>query len=363
LRRSAVSGRAFVKAAIALPQIVPSVRLRPLEWVTPPAQRGTVLINSEDEDDALRADVYTPTGPRRRPAIIMALGANDLGSRDPRAVALADALARSGFVVLVMSGAQTLLTPDGNDPADLVKAPARAIAAFDYLAQRDDVDARLVGFVGVCLGGGTCLLAASQAALAARTGFVFLIGPYFSLHSLLRAAVSGTSIDEAGRARTWSVRPYALERMRAWLLQSLKSDDRARVRDALNGDETTPAGLSSAACATLQLCRGVAPDQADALIGLLDEQFLTTLADASPEGHIAGLRAPTFIMHGADDGLIPVEESRRLAQALQGQVALRYVELEMFDHVDATRSLGAAMFAREVWRLAGHVAPLMQYAS
>jgi dienelactone hydrolase len=332
--------------------------------VTPPAERETVLINSEGDAAPLRADVYTPNGRKRRAAIIMALGANEFGSRDSRAVALADALARSGFVVLVMSGAQTLITPDDNDPADLVKAPARAIAAFDYLAQRGDVDATLVGFVGVCLGGGTCLLAASQPALATRTGFVFLIGPYFSLHSLLRAAVTRSSTDDGGQTRMWPVRPYALERVRAWLLQSLEVDERARVRDALNCDDVdTPAGLSPAANAALRLCCGVAPDQADDLIGSLGEQFLGTLKGASPEGQVAGLQAPTFIMHGVDDGLIPVEESRRLARALRGQVALRYVEFEMFDHVDANRSLGAAMFVREVWRLAGHVAPLMQYAS
>jgi dienelactone hydrolase len=293
----------------------------------------------------------------------MALGANDLGSRDPRAVALADAFARSGFVVLVMSGAATLIAPDGNDPADLVRAPARAIAAFDYLAQRGDVVPELVGFVGVCLGGGTCLLAASQPVLAARVAFLFLIGPYFSLHSLLRSVVSNTSTDLDGRVRPWNARPYAVERMQAWLLQALVPAERTRVQCLIADAEEPPIELSPVASATLQLCRGVAPDCADLLIGRLGEPFLSTLAEASPKDRLQQLRAPTFIMHGVDDGLIPVDESRRLARALHGQVALRCVEFEMFEHVDATRQLRAAVLVREVWRLASHVAPLMEYVN
>jgi pimeloyl-ACP methyl ester carboxylesterase len=361
--QTAIRGRAFVKAAIALPQIVPNAPLRPLEWLTPPARREHVVLDSQGDADALRADLYRPAGSKRRPGIVMALGANDLGSRDPRAVALADAFARSGFVVLVMSGAATLIAPDGNDPADLVRAPSRAIAAFNYLAQRSDVDAELVGFVGVCLGGGTCLLAASQPALAARVAFLFLIGPYFSLRSLLQCVVSGTSNDLEGRVRPWNVRPYAAERMRAWLLQALAPAERTRVRCLIADAQAPPVELSPAASATLLLCRGVVPECADRLIERLGDQFLSMLADASPKDHLQHLRAPTFIMHGVDDGLIPVDESRRLAQALHGQVALRCVEFELFDHVDATRQLRAAVLAREVWRLAGHVAPLMQYVS
>jgi acetyl esterase/lipase len=348
---------------MALPQIVPSTPLRPLEWVTPPARREAVLIESQaDQDGPLAADVYRLGGQRRRPGIVMALGANDLGSRDPRAVALADTLARSGFVVLVMSGAPMLNTPENNDPSDLVRAPGRAIVAFDYLAQRPDVDAARVGFVGVCLGGGTCLLAASQPAVAERVGFVYLIGPYYSLHSLVSAAASGTSVDENGRTRRWPVGAYGLGRLRAWLLQALDAEDRARVRRALELGETAPDDLSPAGSATLQLCRGVSLGRADALISLLDERFQATLTAASPKGQLAGLRAPTFILHGRADHLVPVEESRRLACALLGQVPVNALELELFEHVDATRRLRPGAFAREVWRLAGHVALLMQFA-
>ena len=151
--------------------------------------------------------------------------------------------------------------------------------------------------------------------------------------------------------------------MRAWLLQALTPEERARVRCLLAYAQAAPFELSPAASATLQLCRGVSPECADVLIDQLGQPFLSTLAEASPKDHLQHLRAPTFIMHGVDDGLVPVDESRRLARALRGHVVLRSVEFQMFEHVDATRQLRAAVLAREVWRLAGHVAPLMQYVS
>jgi dipeptidyl aminopeptidase/acylaminoacyl peptidase len=68
-------------------------------------------------------------------------------------------------------------------------------------------------------------------------------------------------------------------------------------------------------------------------------------------------------MHGVADGLIPVDESRRLVAALHGQVPVRYAEFELFDHADPTRPLAALTLARELGRLLAHVRGLMRFAS
>src|SRR5262245_46891974 len=118
----------MVKTAMALPQILPGVPLRPLEWLTPSPDVAAIDFQVPSTDEIICADVYRPRGTASRAGIVLALGANDLGGRDPRAVALADMLARSGFVVLVMTGARTLVQPDAEDPFDLMNAPARASA-------------------------------------------------------------------------------------------------------------------------------------------------------------------------------------------------------------------------------------------
>src|SRR5207237_7877773 len=104
--------------------------------------------------DVVWGEIYRSPGLGRRPGIILTLGANELGGRDPRAIALADTLARSGFVVLMMCGAPAVVDPVADAPAALARAPARAAAAFDFLSTRVDVDQSQIGFVGVCLGGG-----------------------------------------------------------------------------------------------------------------------------------------------------------------------------------------------------------------
>ncbi|HEX8969875.1 MAG TPA: dienelactone hydrolase family protein, partial [Chloroflexota bacterium] len=180
-RRSSAPGRSLAKAAIALPQVVSRVPVRPLEWITRPADREQVAFDAGPE--RVCADVYRPRGPGQHPGIVMALGVNELGGRDPRAVTLADGLARSGFVVLVMAGANPRSDPDANDLTDLARAPAKVAAAFEYLVRRADVDDTRVGLVGVCIGSGVCLLTAIQPSLARRVAFVFLIGPYYSLRS------------------------------------------------------------------------------------------------------------------------------------------------------------------------------------
>src|SRR5262249_22698342 len=112
-----------------------------------------------------------------------------------------------------------------------------------------------------------------------------------------------------------------------------------------------------------ELARGVSVQRADQLIDALGEPFAAELDAVSPAGQLAGLRAETFVMHGVADGLIPVDESRRLVAALHGQVPVRYAEFELFDHADPTRPLAALTLVRELGCLLDHVRALMRFAS
>jgi len=360
-----IGARTLLQAVLALPQIVPAAPLRPLEWLTPPPARRR--LSFEVDRQPAWADLYLPGGPRpcRWPGIVLTLGANELGGQDPRAVALAEALARCGFLVLLVPGSPALMAPDGahGGPLGLVEAPAVAAAAFEHLAARNDVDPRRLGFVGVCIGGAVCLLAAARPTLAERVAFVYLIGPYLSLRSLLRAIASQTTVTPDGRRQPWPARPFARDRLRAWLLRALDVDEARAVRAVLDSAAPLPDGLSARARAVFDLARGVPPERADELIDALGAEFSAVLEAASPAGQLAGLRAETFVMHGVADGNIPVDESRRLVRALHGQVPLRHAEFELFEHVDATRPLAAATYARELWRLVDHVRPLLRFAN
>jgi hypothetical protein len=357
------AGRAWLKAALALPQILPQAPARPLEYVTsaPPTQPLTVSLDQQAAEE-IPADLYLPAEPgRRMPGVVLTLGANDLGGRDPRVIGLADGLARSGFATLVVTGSPALAEADG--PLGLAEAPEVVAAAFEWLAARADVDEQRIGLMGICFGGSACLMAAAKPALAARVAFVYVIGPYLSMRSLLRAMASRTTVSVDGQPRPWPVEAFALERQRSWLLRSLAPVERVPVQATLSSGLAPPTGLSERAQAIRELAHGVSAARADELIDALGEPFAAELDAVSPASQLAGLRAETFVMHGVADGLIPVDESRRLVLALRGQVPVHYAEFELFDHADPTRPLAALTLVRELARLLGHVRALMRFAA
>jgi dipeptidyl aminopeptidase/acylaminoacyl peptidase len=123
-----------------------------------------------------------------------------------------------------------------------------------------------------------------------------------------------------------------------------------------------PDGWTPRAEAVFELLKGVSSEHADRFIDALGASFVGALEAASPSRQLESLRAETLIMHSVGDALIPVEESRRLAQALQGRVPLHYAEFTLFDHVDVSRALPAATLLREVLRLINHTRMLMRFA-
>jgi hypothetical protein len=352
------SARARVKTIMALPQVMPQARARPLTWVTPVPRTRLVRLAGEAS-----AELYLPER-RNRPSagVVVSLGANDLGLRDPRVIVLGEMLARSGFYTLVVAGAPSLSDPELEGPLGLAEAPGVLEAGFDWLAAYPGVDSRRVGLLSVCIGGSVCLMAAARPALASRVAFVFVIGPYLSLRDLLRSVASRTTCGIDGRVRPWAVDHFALERQRIWLLAGLPRTERVTIRAALASGEPPEAVLSDRALAVFELAHGVSPQRADELIECLGDSFAATMEAASPAAVLTDLRAETFIVHGIADGHIPVDESRRLVAALRGRVPLHYAEFELFEHANPSRPMPKRALAHELVRLFDHVSSLMRFA-
>ena len=84
------------------------------------------------------------------------------------------------------------------------------------------------------------------------------------------------------------------------------------------------------------------------LVDQLPPRFLARLDQVSPRGQLDGLWAETLVIHSANDELIPVEESRRLVDALRARVPTTYSELRMFEHIDVAGASGVLTIARDV---------------
>jgi len=99
---------------------------------------------------------------------------------------------------------------------------------------------------------------------------------------------------------------------------------------------------------------------ADAALRELPVAARERLDAMSPVAHLAEIRAPVITFgHDRDDMVIPIGESRRLAQALSGRLGVRFTEYAMCQHADPTkRHLSPLALAREVVRFYRSLHPL-----
>jgi acetyl esterase/lipase len=74
-----------------------------------------------------------------------------------------------------------------------------------------------------------------------------------------------------------------------------------------------------------------------ALLGGTPQEVPERYRDASPLSWIDGHTAPFLVVHGAQDDVVPIEQSRRLVAALRAAgVEVQYVELASVGHDDLT---------------------------
>ena len=98
------------------------------------------------------------------------------------------------------------------------------------------------------------------------------------------------------------------------------------------------------------------------LAGKEAARFLARIDGVSPRGQLDGLRAEVLVIHSASDELVPVEESRRLVEALRTRVSTTYSELTMFEHTHVASATRIGTIAREFARLAVDLQVLLRYA-
>ncbi len=77
-----------------------------------------------------------------------------------------------------------------------------------------------------------------------------------------------------------------------------------------------------------------------------------TLRALTPAGHLADVRAETFLMHDVSDVYVPYVESRALAVEVDSRAHL--TEFRHFDHVEP-KGIDLAAAAPEAWRLLWHI--------
>jgi acetyl esterase/lipase len=230
------------------------------------------------------------------------------------------------------------------------------------------VDPERVGFAGFCVGASFVLIASAQDDIRDQVAFVSATTPYFDLVDFMRAVGTGTRFYEAAdeiRMELWEVDELTREVAEKLLLESLPSSEEAGlIRAALDDQhDLAPSGLTPDGSAVFRILAGGSPMEIDQAIAELPDDLLLQMEEVSPVHHVSQIRSPVLIMHDEEDSLVPSEESRRLAEALEGRTEVRYTEFKLFRHVTPDRPLGIVSTASELFKLFRHLYSIVRLAT
>jgi len=361
--------RVALQTAVMLPSMLGSgPQLLPL--VTKPPQRSSLPYRetgAAGEPDL--AELWMPSwASAEQPAgaMLLVFGVNNLGRNHPAIVRVADALARTGVIVLVPDS-RTLLA--GRLEVGEIDG---LVDAFETLAARPEVDQDRIGIVGFSVGGSLALLAAGDPAIAGRVRWVNAFGAYADAASYLASVSAHAYRGSGGEAVAWLPTPLAREVYLQFMLDQVDDPD---DRDALDlafadailagqrpaADPSVRDSLGSEAARTVHdLLTAPSLDAAAAAIERLPDDSLEFIDAISPARHLGGLAGDVYLMHETSDHHVPFVESRSLAAAVEAWAQpVVHTEFRLFDHVQPD-DLDLAAATPELWRLLLHVRVLME---
>jgi dipeptidyl aminopeptidase/acylaminoacyl peptidase len=349
--------RAAARAAVFLLKVFPMIPSRPIDWVTPaptvdrvryPTSRGLA-----------EGDLYRPSNGATHPGIVVCLGVVPFEVDHPQVPRLGAALARAGFAALLYwspAMRDRRLVPE--DVGDLT-------LAYEWLIGRDFVDPARSGLLGTCVGGSFALMAAADASIRDRVAFVAAFAPYASVRSMLRDIGSASTMRDYGR-RPWTVDPLTRTVFVRSVTDVLERDEAEHLRAAfLDGHRKVETeSLSEAGRRVYDLLCASDVRSVDGAIEHLPAGVRERLDAMSPLRYVEHLHAPLIaIAHDRDDAVIPVDESRRLRDALLPRDGVDYTEFTMFEHADPTkRRLSPLRAATELLKFYRHVYPVFRSA-
>jgi acetyl esterase/lipase len=343
-----------------------------LPLVTKPPQRLSLPYrDSEATGEPDLAELWMPawaSEDRTAGAMLLVFGVNNLGRNHPAIVRVADALARTGVIVLVPDS-RTLLA--GRLEVGEIDG---LVEAFETLAARPEVDQDRIGIVGFSVGGSLALLAAGDPAISGRVDWINAFGAYADAASYLASVSAHAYRDADGEAVPWVPTPLAREVYLRFMLDQVDDPDDRDVLDAAFADAilaarrppvdpSLRASLASQAARTVHdLLSAPSLDAARASIERLPDDSLEFIDAISPARHLGALTADVHLMHETDDHHVPFVESRSLASAVEARGRLAaHTEFRLFDHVQPD-DLDLAAAAPELWKLLLHVRVLMAEA-
>ncbi len=304
------------------------------------------------------ARIYRPVGVEDAPGVVLVHGVHRLGIEEPRLQRFARAIAASGVIVL---------TPEVAEIADYRVDP-RSIETIGAAAET--LERRLPaghppGVMGMSFAGGLSLLAASDPRFAPHIGFVVAVGAHDDLARVSRFFATDLVEPPEGPPTHLKAHPYgALVLIYGRADRFFPPEDVDAARDAIRlwlweeHDEARARAeaLSPASRAKVKLLfDGQIDEVAPEMLAEIGRDG-AAMATVSPHGHLAGLKVPVFLLHGAGDTVIPAAETEWIAREVPPSTLRSALVSPALVHVE----LGSGTPASEKWALVHFMARVLE---
>tara|TARA_B100000949_G_scaffold89616_1_gene80037 strand:- start:61 stop:1227 length:1167 start_codon:yes stop_codon:yes gene_type:complete len=361
LTTSTLQGRAFVKSALFIPQVLPDIPVRPLEYVTKTPIREKITFTTLDADKA-SADLYLPKGENSHPAVVFFMGVVPPDRDESRIVALAEGLARTGMVVMI----PWLETQHQNRIVE--KDIESLVDAFIYLENHPRVKLGKIGMGGICTGASMSIVASQDLRINDRVSFVNSFAGYYDAADFIVATAAKTRFDEVSSTR-WNPDSLTQNLITTHIVDGTFDKDQVILNRIIKTGEWTQQDsddLSSSGRAVLTLISGPNVDAAREAITSLNSRTTQFLENISPSTNIGNLKAEVLLMHDSSDKLVPPEESRRFAKAIESNGRRVYhTEFSLFQravqvHMDDSKGLNTLDFLKQAGKLYIHMYNVMR---
>lgn len=291
--------------------------------------------------------------------VLLVPGVHASGIEEPRLVGVARDLASVGTPVLTAELADLrryAITPRSTD---MIEDAAAWLSRQTQLSPTGRF-----GVMGISFAGGLSVVAAGRSSIRDRTAFVMSFGGHGDLPRTLEYLCTGVQPDGTTRPPhdygiaiillgvADRVVPAAqVQPLREAILTFLEASRLDMVDKARSEAEFARAReLSTALSEPARTLMGYVNDRNVGKLGPILLPHVTDLADdpaLSPTRSPAP-GAPVYLLHGADDNVIPAVESVLLARHLRGQgVFVEQLSTSLITHAEVDRPPSI----REIWRL------------
>ena len=366
-RRALLAGVvALLLLAVALPPTLRHLRaagvlLEVVQLEDPTGLTGLVSTEVEESEGSLRVGDrtlrflrYRPEGRASPPVALLLHGVHPEGIDERRLRAFARAVAGAGVEVVTPELPELARYEIVPSTLEDIRACAHAFAP---------PDGGRIGAFGISFAGGLLLMAAANGSQPAPLDYVVAVGAHHSLERLSRFYAGKPVKGPGGRSAPGNPHPYGARVIAyAHAEHFFSPADVAIARQAMQHylgqryrqaratlESLSPAGRERMA---MMLDNDRKGELGKLLLSAVARNR-EALAEVSPEGQLAGLRVPTFLVHGAADPVIPSIETRWLATEVPSGQLRETLITPVLGHTDFTNTLPLSDYWRILRVMAG----------